>query len=167
MTCPAPCCANSCAGQLFPVVRRGEAPRLPLAFHLNYVSNYFPPTSPGVPRPGIARPNRETRQPATRHRRRSQSSSNAHQYTFHFHGSTWGRAPDAIRAAIICPFVLAPQVIESIPLASLPASSKWVKSPLMREIYAVAAESTCRNLDMGTPGAHPVHPRGRPAMVVI
>jgi hypothetical protein len=27
-------------------------------------------------------------------------------------------------AAIICPFVLFPQVIESIPLASLPASSK-------------------------------------------
>jgi hypothetical protein len=33
-----------------------------------------------------------------------------------------------------------PQVIENIPLASLPASSKWVKSPSTREIYAVAAQ---------------------------
>ena len=43
-------------------------------------------------------------------------------------------------AAIICPFVLFPQVIESTPLALLPASSKWAKSLYTREIYAVAAE---------------------------
>jgi hypothetical protein len=60
-----------------------------------------------------------------------------------------------------------PQVIENIPLASLPASSKWVKSPCTREIYAVAAESTCRNRDMGANRVLRSSLGDAPAMVVI
>ena len=60
-----------------------------------------------------------------------------------------------------------PHVIENIPLASLPTSSKWVKLLCTREIYACCRKQY-RNLDIeAAPRSCPTGTRGRPEMVVI
>jgi hypothetical protein len=52
-----------------------------------------------------------------------------------------------------------PQVIENIPLVSLPASPKWVKLLCTREIYALAAERSTEILT-----SKPLRRHARPAL---